>query len=105
MGWLGKLFGRGTGKGAPVGEPPVAPVGAGTTPPNLDPRMVPMDNPLDYREDGSIRPGDPMYDILMASLASGEPMAGNQRPDGTWEFSGAGDVTGDSADAGEPETH
>lgn len=100
MGRFEKLFGRGMGKGAPV-----TPMGDGTTPPHLDPRVVPMDNPLDYREDGGIHPGDPMYDILMASLATGGTMAGNRRPDGTWEFSGGGNDARDDGVVGEVETH
>ena len=53
-------------------------------PESLDMRTNPTNNPFDYREDGSIRPGDPAYDALMESLMSGKTVIGNQRPDGTW---------------------
>lgn len=50
-----------------------------------DMRVAPVDNPLDYRADGSIRPGDPAYDFMMDILKSGKPSIANQRPDGTWD--------------------
>lgn len=50
-----------------------------------DMRVTPVDNPLDVREDGSIREGDPAYDFLMEVMASGEAKVANQREDGTWE--------------------
>lgn len=50
-----------------------------------DMRTTPVDNPLDYREDGSIRPGDPAYDFLMGVMETGDVAVANQRKDGTWE--------------------
>jgi len=49
-----------------------------------DMRVKPVNNPLDYREDGSIRPGDPAYDFMMEVLNGGEAKIVNQRKDGTW---------------------
>lgn len=53
--------------------------------PGQDMRTTPVNNPLDYREDGSIRPGDPAYDAMMEIFDSGEPAIFRQRSDGTWE--------------------
>lgn len=50
-----------------------------------DMRDTPVDNPLDYREDGSIRKGDPAYDFMMEVMESGEASIATQKPDGTWE--------------------
>lgn len=50
-----------------------------------DMRTTPVDNPLDYREDGSIRPGDPAWDFMQEVMKSGKPAVGKQRPDGTWD--------------------
>lgn len=52
---------------------------------NLDMRQTPVDNPLDYREDGSIRQGDPAYAAMMEMMDSGESMVWNQQADGTWK--------------------
>jgi hypothetical protein len=52
--------------------------------PALDMRSTPVDNPLDWRKDGSIRPGDPAYDAFMAMMEDGKPRIWNKRPDGTW---------------------
>jgi hypothetical protein len=68
MGWFGKLFGREKQQYA-----------------ENDMRVAPVDNPLDVREDGSIRPGDPAYDYMMEVMNSGGAMIANQREDGTWE--------------------
>lgn len=50
-----------------------------------DMRTTPVNNPLDLREDGTIRPGDPAYAALMEILDSGKGAIFNQRDDGTWE--------------------
>lgn len=50
-----------------------------------DMRRTPVDNPLDYREDGSIRAGDPAYDMMMEVMRTGNPTISTQRKDGTWE--------------------
>lgn len=50
-----------------------------------DLRVKPVNNPLDYREDGSIRPGDPAYDFMMDVMKSGKPAIMNQQKDGTWK--------------------
>lgn len=50
-----------------------------------DMRVTPVNNPLDYREDGSIRPGDPAYDMMMEAMNSGRATISNQREDGTWD--------------------
>lgn len=50
-----------------------------------DMRKTPVNNPLDYREDGSIRPGDPAYDFMMEVMNSGEAKIMNQQRDGTWK--------------------
>lgn len=48
--------------------------------------IAPTDDPLSLRADGSIRPGDPAYDLMMGVLDSGTPVIANQRPDGTWKI-------------------
>ena len=69
MGWLGKLFGRGEKQYA-----------------DNDMRVAAVDNPLDVREDRSIREGDPAWDFMMEVLnGDGQPVIANQREDGTWE--------------------
>lgn len=50
-----------------------------------DLRRTPVDNPLDYRKDGSIRPGDPAYDFMMQVMAEGRPVIMDQQKDGTWK--------------------
>ena len=55
--------------------------------PTGDMRDTPVDNPLDFREDGSIRHGDPAYAALMEMIQSGEAAVFNQRKDGTWSKS------------------
>lgn len=45
----------------------------------------PIDNPLDYRENGDIHPGDPMWAVLMHTLETGQAAYGTQREDGTWD--------------------
>ncbi len=50
-----------------------------------DMRDAPMDNPLDYREDGSIRPGDPAWNVMMEAMTSGEAVFATQKKDGTWK--------------------
>lgn len=50
-----------------------------------DMRVKPVNNPLDYRADGSIRPGDPAYDFMMGVMDSGKPAIMNQQEDGTWK--------------------
>lgn len=50
-----------------------------------DMRRTPVDSPLDYREDGSIREGDPAYDMMMEALRTGNPVISTQRKDGTWK--------------------
>jgi len=69
MGWFRKMFGRGEKKQYAEN----------------DMRIAPVDNPLDVREDGSIRPGDPAWDYMMEVMKSGKVMTANQRADGTWE--------------------
>lgn len=71
MGWISKLFGKKETVTEGLAE--------------NDIRVAPLDNPLDYREDGSIRPGDPAYDMMMESLMSGKAFVANQKEDGTWE--------------------
>lgn len=71
MNWLKRLFGI-KEKSKPAED-------------TLDMRVTPVDNPFDYREDGSIREGDPAMAAMMESLRTGKPMIGNQRPDGTWD--------------------
>lgn len=67
----------------PVAQPAVAvaadPVPAG------DMRSTPVDNPLDFREDGSIREGDPAWGWMMELMKDGKPGIANQREDGTWD--------------------
>lgn len=50
-----------------------------------DMRVTPVDNPLDFRPDGSIREGDPAWAAIMESMTSGRSYIANQRPDGTWD--------------------
>lgn len=50
-----------------------------------DMREVPVNNPLDFREDGSIRPGDPAYDFMMSVFESGKAGIATQSKDGTWD--------------------
>lgn len=50
-----------------------------------DMRRTPVDNPLDYREDGSIREGDPAYEMMMEAMRTGNPTISTQRKDGTWK--------------------
>jgi len=69
MSLLSRLFGR-------AAKPDTGP---------KDMRVKPVDNPLDYREDGSIQPGDPAYDLMMEVLRSDKPIIASQRDDGTWE--------------------
>jgi hypothetical protein len=45
---------------------------------------IPVDNPLDYREDGSIHPGDPAWE-MMRRVLHGESATAVQRDDGTWD--------------------
>jgi hypothetical protein len=47
-------------------------------------RTNPIDNPLDFREDGSIREGDPAWAFLNEVMQSGKPGIANQNEDGTW---------------------
>lgn len=51
-----------------------------------DMRVTPVDNPLDYRPDGSIKEGDPAWDFMMEVMDGGSGIA-VQREDGTWETS------------------
>jgi hypothetical protein len=74
MGWFGNLFGR-----KRVAED----LSEDLT--ENDMRVAPVDNPLDVREDGSIRPGDPAYDYMMEVMRSGKASVANQRDDGTWD--------------------
>ena len=50
-----------------------------------DMRVTPVDNPLDVREDGTIREGDPAWDFMMEVMNSEEGKIMNQQPDGTWK--------------------
>lgn len=50
-----------------------------------DMRVAPLDNPLDVRDDRSIRQGDPAYDFMMEVMESGKIGVASQREDGTWE--------------------
>lgn len=56
-----------------------------------DMRTTPVDNPLDWREDGSIREGDPSWDFFQKIIETGQAGIANQRPDGTWETEFLGD--------------
>lgn len=61
---------------------------------SADMRSTPVDNPLDVREDGSIREGDPAWNFMMEVMNSGKAGVANQRQDGTWEtnfFDGSSD--------------
>lgn len=55
-------------------------------PESIDMRETPVENPFDYREDGSIREGDPAWAVMMESMQTGNVVIGNQRPDGTWDI-------------------
>jgi hypothetical protein len=44
----------------------------------------PVNNPLDYRRDGSIRKGDPAWDFMM-KVMEGNTGTAVQREDGTWD--------------------
>jgi hypothetical protein len=57
-------------------------------------RTTPVDNPLDWREDGTIRKGDPAWEFFADIMKSGQAGIANQRPDGTWETK----LLGDDAD-------
>ena len=46
-------------------------------------------DPLDPHGDGTIREGDPIFDILMNS--GGRGVIGNRRSDGTWDVEIIGD--------------
>lgn len=50
-----------------------------------DMRVSPIDNPFDYREDGSIREGDPAWAMMMEAMNSGGVVMGTQKDDGTWD--------------------
>lgn len=56
-----------------------------------DMRDVPIDNPLDYRADGSIREGDPAWALVELLQNSGGPVSGRQRADGTWQLTSRAD--------------
>lgn len=56
-----------------------------------DMRTTPVNNPLDWREDGSIRRGDPAWDFFQEIMDTGEVGIANQRPDGAWETKIVGD--------------
>lgn len=56
-----------------------------------DMRDTPIDNPLDFREDGSIREGDPAWNVMMEAMTSGKAVIANQRKDGTWDSKTVGD--------------
>lgn len=53
--------------------------------PEGDMRSTPVNNPLDVREDGSIREGDPAWDFIMSIMNGEEGGMATQRADGTWE--------------------
>lgn len=44
---------------------------------------TPIDNPLDFRPDGNIHPGDPGWEIMKAAM-DGKAVIGHQNSDGTW---------------------
>lgn len=45
------------------------------------------DSPLDYREDGSIHEGDPMWDLFESAMENGSASAYTfQKEDGSWEI-------------------
>lgn len=62
-----------------------------TKPSPGDMRVVPVNNPMDWREDGSIRPGDPAWGFFQQVMESGQAGIANQKPDGTWETKLLGD--------------
>ena len=41
------------------------------------------DDPLDPHGDGTLHPGDPMFDLIIGG--DGSAVIANRRPDGTWE--------------------
>lgn len=43
------------------------------------------DDPLDPHGDGTVREGDPMYDLMMRSMQDDTAMFANRREDGTWD--------------------
>ena len=49
-----------------------------------DMRETLVDNPLDWREDGSILEGDPAWAALMDVMNTGEAASFTQNADGTW---------------------
>lgn len=77
MGWISRLFGK---RQEP--EAHVTTLGAARS---GDMREVPVDNPMDVRPDGSIRPGDPAWAMFEEMMKDGKPRIGNQREDGTWD--------------------
>lgn len=79
-----KWFDRWFGKGKRTQPNSLADLAIGETD-TKDMRAVPVNNPLDYREDGSIRPGDPAYDFMMDVFRTGKVSSATQRDDGTWE--------------------
>jgi hypothetical protein len=56
-----------------------------------DMRSTPVNNPLDWREDGSIRAGDPAWGFFEDIMKSGQAGIARQKPDGTWETELLGD--------------
>jgi hypothetical protein len=78
MGFWNKVFGKSEDR-----TPPTI-TNAGTSP--IDPTVTPIDNPLDYREDGSIHEGDPTWAMMQRIMETGESAHGVQRPDGTWDI-------------------
>lgn len=63
---------------------------------------TPIDNPLDFREDGSIHEGDPAWEIVQAAMESGgSVVSGNQNPDGTWTIDKHNDVAANTAEGEE----
>lgn len=43
------------------------------------------DDPLDPHGDGTIRPGNPVYDLMMRSMKDDTAMLANRREDGMWD--------------------
>lgn len=52
---------------------------------DLDMRFMSVDNPFDYRPNGSIQAGDPAWNVFKEMMETGKPIIGNQRADGTWD--------------------
>lgn len=50
-----------------------------------DMRTTPVNNPLDFREDGTIREGDPAWGFLQELMNTNSVGIATQRDDGTWE--------------------